>query len=88
MVSIRLKRLGAKKRPYYRIVVMDKRASATSETIDEIGTYHPIEAEGRQVVLDADKAKSWIEKGAQPTATVKKILNKQGVTLSRNSQAN
>ena len=79
MVSIRLKRFGAKKRPYYRIVVMDSRTARGSETIDELGTYHPVEAQDRQVTLDADKVKSWIEKGAQPSATVKKILNKQGI---------
>ena len=95
MVSIRLKRFGAKKRPYYRIVVkrpyyrivvMDNRAARTSETIDEVGTYHPVEAEDRQVTLDKEKVESWIAKGAQPSATVKKILNKQGVSLSRKSQ--
>ena len=81
MVSIRLKRFGAKKRPYYRIVVMDNRAARTSDT-----TYHPVEAEDRQVTLDKEKVESWIAKGAQPSATVKKILNKQGVSLSRKSQ--
>lgn len=86
MVSIRLKRFGAKKRPYYRIVVMDNRAARTSETIDEVGTYHPVEADDRQVTLDKEKVESWIAKGAQPSATVKKILNKQGVSLSRKSQ--
>ncbi len=82
MVSIRLKRLGAKKRPYYRIVVMDSRDPATGRTLDEIGYYHPIEAND-EVRLDADKAKAWLEKGAQPTATVKRILNKQGITVNR-----
>ena len=86
MVSIRLKRLGAKKRPYYRIVVMDNRASRSSETIDEIGTYHPIEAAERQVTLDQDKAKAWLNKGAQPSATVKRIFNKQGISVTRESQ--
>ncbi len=88
MVSIRLKRFGAKKRPYYRIVVMDSRTARGSETIDELGTYHPVEAQDRQVTLDADKVKSWIEKGAQPSATVKKILNKQGISLTRQSSQN
>ena len=82
MVSIRLKRLGAKKRPYYRIVDMDSRDHATGRTLDEIGYYHPIEAND-EVRLDADKAKAWLEKGAQPTATVKRILNKQGITVNR-----
>ena len=60
MVSIRLKRFGAKKRPYYRIVVMDNRAARTSETIDEVGTYHPVEAEDRQVTLDKEKVESFL----------------------------
>ena len=83
MVSIRLKRFGAKKRPYYRIVVMDSRAARSSATIDELGTYHPIEAEDKQVTVDADKAKKWLANGAQPSATVKKIFNKQGISISR-----
>lgn len=86
MVSIRLKRFGAKKRPYYRIVVMDSRSASTSRTIDELGTYHPIEGGENEIKVDADKAKDWIQKGAQPSATVKKIFNKQGISLSRTSQ--
>lgn len=85
-VSIRLKRFGAKKRPYYRVVVMDSRTPSDSRTIDEIGTYYPIEAEDKQIQIDAEKAKSWIEKGAQPSATVKKILNSKGVSLARSTQ--
>ena len=86
MVSIRLKRFGAKKRPYYRIVVMDSRSASTSRTIDELGTYHPIEGGENEIKVDADKAKDWIQKGAQPSATVKKIFNKQGISLTRTSQ--
>lgn len=84
-VSIRLKRFGAKKRPYYRVVVMDSRTPSDSRTIDEIGFYNPIESEEKQIQIDTEKAKSWIMKGAQPSATVKKILNSQGVNLSRNT---
>ena len=86
MVSIRLKRFGAKKRPYYRIVVMDSRSASTSRTIDELGTYHPIEGGEKEIKVDADKAKDWIQKGAQPSATVRKIFNKQGISLTRTSQ--
>ncbi len=81
MVKIRLKKLGAKKRPYYRIVVMDSRAPRDGRTIEEVGIYHPIETEENQVRLDADKVKEWLAKGAQPTATVKRILNKQNIFL-------
>lgn len=85
-VSMRLKRFGSKKRPYYRIVVMDRRAAASSRTIDEIGFYHPIEAEDKQVEIDEEKAKSWIQKGAQVSPTVKSLLNKKGISLSRTAQ--
>ena len=85
-VSMRLKRFGSKKRPYYRVVVMDSRAAATSRTIDEIGTYHPIEAEDRQTTIDAEKATEWLKKGANPTATVKKILNAKGISCNRTVQ--
>ena len=85
-VSMRLERLGSKKRPYYRVVVMDSRAAATSRTIDEIGTYHPIEAEDRQTTIDAEKAAEWLKKGANPSATVKKILNAKGISCNRTVQ--
>lgn len=82
--KIRLKRFGAKKRPYYRIVVMDSRAAATSRTIDEVGYYHPIEAEENQVKIDEAKVQEWLDKGAQPSDTVKKILNNKGISITRN----
>ncbi|MDA3941668.1 MAG: 30S ribosomal protein S16 [Spirochaetia bacterium] len=82
-VKIRLKRFGTKKRPYYRIVVMDSRAPRDGRTLEEVGLYHPIEAEDKQVVLKEDRIKEWIGKGAQPTATVKKLLNKREIFLQR-----
>jgi len=78
-VKIRLKRLGTKKRPYYRVVVMDSRSPRDGRTIDEVGLYHPIEAEEMQVKLKEDKIKDWLSKGAQPTDTVKKLLNKNNI---------
>ena len=78
-VKIRLKRLGTKKRPYYRVVVMDSRSPRDGRTIDEVGIYHPIEAEEVQVKLKEDKIKEWLSKGAQPTDTVKKLLNKNNI---------
>ncbi len=68
--------MGAKKRPYYRIVVMDARSPRDGRTIDEIGYYHPVEAEDKQVKFEETKVREWIEKGAQPTMTVRKLLNK------------
>lgn len=78
---IRLKKFGTKKRPYYRIVVMDSRSPRDGKTIDEVGYYHPIEAEDRQVSFDADKVKSWVEKGATATDTVRKILNSKNFSF-------
>lgn len=82
-VKIRLKRFGTKKRPYYRIVVMDSRAPRDGRTLEEVGLYHPIEAEDKQVVLKEDRIKEWIGKGAQPTTTVKKLLNKREIFIER-----
>lgn len=78
-VKIRLKRFGSKMRPFYRIVIMDSRAPRDSRTIEEIGLYHPIEAEGKQLTIDEAKAKEWLSKGAQPTDTVKRLLNRKNI---------
>ena len=81
MVKIRLKRLGTKKRPYYRVVVMDSRMARDSRTLDELGIYHPLEAEDKQFSVKEDAVKDWLSKGAQPSPTVKRLLNKQGITV-------
>ena len=78
---IRLKRFGTKKRPYYRIVVMDKMSPRDGKTIDELGYYHPIEVEDKQIVFNAEKAKSWISKGATVSDTVRNIFNKKNFTI-------
>lgn len=78
---IRLKKFGTKKRPYYRIVVMDNRAPRDGKTIDEVGYYHPIEAEDKQIVFDAEKVKSWLNNGATVSDTVRQILNKKSFSL-------
>ena len=80
-VRIRLKRFGTKKRPYYRIVVMDKRSPRDGKTIEELGYYHPIEAEDKQIVFDADKARAWIDKSATVSDTVRRIFNKKGFRI-------
>lgn len=79
---MRLKRMGTKKRPYYRIVVQDNRIAATSKTVDEVGTYRPVETND-QVSLNEDKVKSWITKGVVVSPTVKSLLNSKGITLDR-----
>jgi len=80
-VKIRLKKFGAKKRPYYRIVVLDSRQARDGKTIDELGIYHPIEKEGSQLRIDEGKARAWLAKGALPTDTVRSLLNKQNIRL-------
>ena len=77
-VKIRLSRMGAKKAPYYRIVVADSRYPRDGRFIEEIGTYSPLN-EPSAVVIDTDKAKQWIANGAQPTDTVRALLKKNGV---------
>ncbi|WP_024653354.1 30S ribosomal protein S16 [Borrelia persica] len=74
-VRIRLKRMGAKKRPYYRIVVMDSSSPRDGRAIEELGYYHPVERQN-QVKINKDKFHDWIGKGAIPSDTVKSILNK------------
>jgi small subunit ribosomal protein S16 len=81
VVKIRLKRIGTKKRPFYRVVVMDSRAPRDGRTLEEVGTYHPIEEEGNQTKFEVERIKEWIGKGAQPTLTVKRLLNKAKVSL-------
>ncbi|MDR0562350.1 MAG: 30S ribosomal protein S16 [Spirochaetaceae bacterium] len=78
---IRLKKFGTKKRPYYRIVVMDKRAPRDGKSLEEIGYYHPIAEEDKQIFLNEERVKSWLQHGATPSDTVHKLLNKKGVTL-------
>ncbi|MGN0458596.1 MAG: 30S ribosomal protein S16 [Eubacterium sp.] len=77
-VKIRLRRMGAKKAPFYRVVVADSRYPRDGRFIEEIGTYNTM-TEPAQVNIDADKAKKWIANGAQPTDTVKAILKKEGI---------
>ncbi len=78
MVKLRLTRMGAKKQPFYRIVAIDSRKARDGEYIDQIGFYNPV-SEPKQIVIDADKAKAWLAKGAQPTATVSGLLKQQGI---------
>ena len=77
-VKIRLRRMGAKKAPFYRIVVADSRFPSTGRFIEEIGYYDPTK-EPAVVKVDVEKAKTWVKNGAQPTDTVKDILKNNGV---------
>ncbi|MBL6469619.1 MAG: 30S ribosomal protein S16 [Mogibacterium sp.] len=80
MVKIRLKRMGAHKRPFYRVVVADSRTPRDGRFIEEIGTYNPLK-DPAEIKIDAEKAQKWISNGAQPTDTVRALLKKSGVEL-------
>ncbi len=76
-VKIRLKRMGAKKSPYYRIVVADANTKRDGKAIEEIGSYNPLGE--KKVVINEEKAKKWLAVGAQPTDTVKSLFKKNGI---------
>ena len=78
MVKIRLRRMGAKKNPYYRLVVADSRSPRDGRCIEEIGTYDPL-ANPATINVDVEKAQTWIKNGAQPTDTVRGLLKNAGV---------
>ncbi len=78
MVKIRLRRMGAKKAPFYRIVVADSRAPRDGAFLDEIGYYNPI-SEPVELVIDAERAQKWLSNGAQPTDTVRGLLKKKEI---------
>ena len=77
-VKIRLKRIGAKKTPFYRVVVADSRYPRDGRFIEEIGYYNPM-VNPADIKIDSEKAKKWVANGAQPTETVKSLLKKAGV---------
>ena len=80
MVKIRLKRMGAHKRPFYRVVVADSRTPRDGRFIEEIGTYNPLK-DPAEIKSDVEAAQKWISNGAQPTDTVRALLKKSGVEL-------
>ena len=77
-VKIRLKRMGKKKSPFYRVVVADSRYPRDGRFIEEIGTYNPL-TDPAEVKIDIEKAQKWIQNGAQPTDTVRALLKRCGV---------
>ena len=78
MVKIRLTRLGAHKRPFYRVVIADSRARRNGPFIEILGTYNPLK-EPSEVKLDVEKVKYWLQQGAQPTDIVKKLIQRAGL---------
>lgn len=78
MVKIRLRRMGAHKAPFYRVVVADSRAPRDGRFIEEIGYYDPM-TEPKTIKIDAEKAQKWLAQGAQPTETVKALFDKSGI---------
>jgi len=85
-VKIRLKRMGAKKNPFYRVVVADSRSPRNGRFIEEIGYYNPL-TDPVEVKIDEDKAASWVKKGAIPTDTVKYLFKNVGISLNTKKQA-
>ncbi len=81
-VKIRLKRFGTRKRPYYRMVVMDSRAPRDGRAIEEVGLYHPIEPEEEQIRIDEARVRAWLQRGARPSPTVRRLLNKKSVHVT------
>ena len=79
-VKIRLRRMGAKKTPFYRVVVADSRYPRDGRFIEEVGTYNPLKNPA-EVKLDAEKVEKWLKCGAQPTDTVKSLLKKNGILM-------
>ena len=77
-VKMRLRRIGAKKAPFYRVIVADSRSPRDGKCIEEIGYYNPL-TNPVEIKIDAEKAKTWISNGAQPTETVKALLKKAGI---------
>lgn len=77
-VKMRLRRMGQKKAPFYRVIVADERSPRDGKFIDEIGYYNPL-TNPAEVKIDAEKAQKWLNDGAQPTETVKSLLKKNGI---------
>lgn len=78
MVKIRLKRMGAKKKPFYRVVVADSRTPRDGRFIEELGYYNPM-VEPNDIKIDAEKAQKWLNNGAQPTDRVKALFKQTGI---------
>jgi small subunit ribosomal protein S16 len=84
-VSIRLKRFGRKKRPFYRVVIADSRDPRQGNSLDDIGFYNPL-IEPAEILINEDKALKWLKDGAQPSETVKSLLSKTGILKKYHEQ--
>jgi small subunit ribosomal protein S16 len=86
MVTIRLRRAGSKKRPFFRVVVTDSRAARDSSFVEILGHYNPL-TEPKVFEVDADKVRDWLSKGAQPTERVQKLLTARGISRGQPAAA-
>ena len=82
MVKIRLRRMGAKKNPYYRVIVADSRSPRDGRFIEEIGTYDPLSSPS-EIKIDLERADYWVKQGAQPTDTVRALIKKAGAATEK-----
>lgn len=80
-VKIRLTRMGTKKKPFYRVVVVDSRKKRDGAYIENLGIYHPREEEENKTKLNEERIRDWLSKGARPSHTVKVLLNKKGIQV-------
>ncbi len=80
-VKIRLTRMGTKKKPFYRVVVVDSRKKRDGAYIENLGIYHPREEEENKTKLNEERIRNWLSKGARPSHTVKVLLNKKGIQV-------
>lgn len=84
MVKIRLKRMGRRHRPFYRISAMDIRCPRDGKVLEELGYYDPVAPQpDKQINIKADRVRYWLEKGATPTDTVRNLLKKQGISVGK-----
>jgi len=86
-VKIRMKRMGSKRNPFYRIVVADSRAPRDGRQIEQIGTYNPV-SKPAEVKIDAEKALEWMTKGAKPSDTVRNLFSNEGIMQKFHEQKN
>ena len=86
-VKVRLKRMGAKKSPYYRIVVSDSRSKRDGRNIEEVGTYNPL-MDDKKVTIKEERVLYWLSNGAQPTDTVRNLLSQTGTMKKFHEQKN
>ncbi len=84
-VKLRLKRMGAKKRPFYRVVAADSRSPRDGKFIEVVGTYNPL-TEPAEIKIDEDKALKWLSEGAKPSDTVRDLFRKQGIMTKFHNQ--